>query len=166
MKNKQGFTLIELLVVVLIIGILAAVAVPQYQKAVDKSRLMQLITAVKSVKQAEETYYLANGEYTADWDALMLDFAGTISGATLTNDSGLSLTLVNMTTAPEIRARSSKLTDIMIWQALDHGSVSPRELYCEPLTTQASKHQLCKSISSTPNGYSCGSSDTCYTLSF
>jgi len=66
----KGFTLIELLVVVLIIGILSAVALPQYQKAVEKSRAAQAFVLGKHLAQAEELFYLANGRYTDDWDEL------------------------------------------------------------------------------------------------
>ncbi len=66
--HNGGFTLIELLVVVLIIGILAAVALPQYQRAVEKARLAQALTFVKSLQNDLDMYLLENGYPTHSVD--------------------------------------------------------------------------------------------------
>ena len=67
---KKGFTLIELLVVVLIIGILSAVALPQYQVAVAKARFTQAMTMARPLHEAQKRCYLANGEYCRDFDSM------------------------------------------------------------------------------------------------
>ncbi len=78
-KNNYGFTLIELLVVVLIIGILAAVAVPQYKNAIDKARFAaQYLPWFERFYKAQQHYKLVAGEFSSDWETLDVDFpAGT-----------------------------------------------------------------------------------------
>ena len=77
MKNvRKGFTLIELLVVVLIIGILASIAIPQYFKVVEKSRTAEAMSLISSIKSAQERYLARGGTYTSDFTKLDIMYPG------------------------------------------------------------------------------------------
>ena len=86
-QAQKGFTLIELMIVVAIIGILAAVAIPQYQNYVTNAKISKVATAVDPVKMGLAQYYQTNGAWPAamasgaDWTSIGIG-SGTTTVAT------------------------------------------------------------------------------------
>jgi prepilin-type N-terminal cleavage/methylation domain-containing protein len=86
MARRNGFTLIELLIVVVIIGILAAIAIPKFQNSKGKAYSVTLKSDLRNLATAEEAYMFQYGTYTADLAALNV-------GAS----AGVNLEIVNAT---------------------------------------------------------------------
>lgn len=119
-KNRKGFTLIELLVVVLIIGILAAIALPQYFKAVEKSRSAEALSLFGSIVGAQQRYFLVHDRYTTDFSSLDLDF---------TNSDGTPASGANLTTANFDITLQGTSGDLARVRAVRSGGRFPYELH-------------------------------------
>ncbi len=131
---KKGFTLIELLVVVLIIGILSAIALPQYKKAVLRARLAEVPIRVKAMRDAADLYVLENG-YPLNYTSLLsiypdlgagLNINETSSTATSKYTQYIPFCQTNITTC-----------QITVWFYLNgypNGDVSDRIVYINAKT--------------------------------
>lgn len=131
MKN-HGFTLIEMLATVLIVGILAAVALPQYQKAILKSRFVALMPGLSALRDGEESFYLANRHYTMNMRELDVKVP---QGARIV-PTGACAYLVAQ---PEgVNAR--------LVMYLDHGKRYPGQTHCEAYRNDEQAKWLCQSL--------------------
>jgi type IV pilus assembly protein PilA len=76
LRNRKGFTLIELLIVVVIIGILAAIAIPKFSSVKQKGYKTQAISDLTSLRTAEETFFTDSNRY-ADLSEITTKFSST-----------------------------------------------------------------------------------------
>ena len=115
-KRQKGFTLIELLIVIVIIGILAAIAIPKFGKTREKAYLKAMQSDLRNLAAQQEIYY-SNGYV----------YAGTTAALGVEPSQGVSLTLAGATTGWAATAGHAALGSAQICTIFSgsHAAVAP-----------------------------------------
>ena len=96
MNAQKGFTLIELMIVIAIIGILAAIAIPQYQNYIAKSQVSRVMGELGGLKTAVETCYLDGEDANCELGAVDSNLLGALTDVTEAgNYDGLAVKIEN-----------------------------------------------------------------------
>ena len=134
---QKAFTLIELLVVVLIIGILSAVALPQYKNAVTKSKAMQAIISGKALATGAQSYRLANGKWpSAIADIADIEVKSTCSSWTNnTGETNEELVIV------------CNVDGVNYFRGEFQQNKNTFQIFCMASSTETAQLQTCKSLS-------------------
>ena len=104
-RNKKGFTLIELLIVVVIIGILAAIAIPKFAATKDKAKLASVKTDVRNLMTAQEAYFADFSTYATLGQlqtATNYNFSGGNSASVTATVTGYTATITNSSISSSI----------------------------------------------------------------
>ncbi len=143
--KKQGFTLIEILVVVLIIGILAAIAVPQYQIAVKKSEVSKVISLVRIMAEQQRLYQLNHGRFAETLDDLDISVIPPKGWGCKTANSG---SLINQNNKVECYHSVVNPTISVVYYFDDERNMNEitRQLYCWANSSDSFNRQVCASF--------------------
>lgn len=136
-KNQGGFTLIELMIVVAIIGVLAAIAVPQYQNYVGRAQVSEAISLAASAKTAVSEYYITNGDWPADNAQAGVSEPEDISGSYVSEveiANGTGLIVVSMKANDVVDAIASKRL-VFEPTSPDEGEDGTVQWDCRPATS-------------------------------
>ena len=153
--NKKAFTLLELLVVVLIIGILAAIALPKYQLTVDKSTFIKLQSIAVSLRDAYNEYILIHGNGTTNFEDLSItlpnDFQNSYSevnyNCVSNNDMYCCLSASGTSHVAAIMCGKKDLSFIYAENFLSKsGGATKRNDKCKAAKDNTRAHRLCSAI--------------------
>lgn len=111
MKKQQGFTLIELMIVVAVIGVLSAIAVPQYQKYIAKAETASALASITGLRTNIETFILDEGTFpTLNQVSVPSSALGTITYEDITSAAGsIQLKFKDAGVSPDVATKTISL---------------------------------------------------------